>query len=644
MQLATWPSGKAEACKAFTTGSNPVVASILNYQGQHMLAVLFYIICFMQRCKADLKFVGSLLYRRNLMPTQFLKSLKKIDVSALVVTVIIVVACAAGKYTLETIFNQNTLPLGISSKFAQLFFWLAIGISLYFAIRFMYKCIDSQKQTSSPEQKSFYEIAKSVVPKVMIVLCICWLPYLIFRFPGNIDPDTLWQIMQTYGLATASDHHPWFDTLLFSGFWQIGDLFGTHAISLLLYALLQYAATALAFALVIAYCKYIDAHPVFTKLTVIFFAVYPMISLYAMTMTKDCLFGFLWIYYLLIFYEAARTRGQVFKNKKYILLFAVFSILLMLTKKTGIYLVILSCIGLLFVINKKFRGWLIIAVISPALVYVILWEGIYLPACGIKAGSGAEMMSLPSQQVAYYMQQYGDEMAEDDWGVLNHVFFVPEVLPEVYSPGRADDTKSQWNYKASKRDKLNFFIWYAGKMIQHPKTFVLAALANTLPAYYPDKYTEDDESLVFYRDNLESAADKDQGFEELLLGYSDGKATEEDISKLLDGAYRNPSIARASDALDSCLLSFMQDLVPLFAKCMFCWWAPLISAFYCIRKRSGVGIVVLLPTFIAFLTIIAGPVVLPRYLIPFVYSLPLILLPMFAPKFLSGLNGLDNDQ
>ncbi len=26
--MATWPSGKAEACKAFTTGSNPVVASI----------------------------------------------------------------------------------------------------------------------------------------------------------------------------------------------------------------------------------------------------------------------------------------------------------------------------------------------------------------------------------------------------------------------------------------------------------------------------------------------------------------------------------------------------------------------------------------------------------------------------------------
>ena len=25
--MATWPSGKAEACKAFTTGSNPVLAS-----------------------------------------------------------------------------------------------------------------------------------------------------------------------------------------------------------------------------------------------------------------------------------------------------------------------------------------------------------------------------------------------------------------------------------------------------------------------------------------------------------------------------------------------------------------------------------------------------------------------------------------
>ena len=28
-EMATWPSGKAEACKAFTPGSNPGVASIL---------------------------------------------------------------------------------------------------------------------------------------------------------------------------------------------------------------------------------------------------------------------------------------------------------------------------------------------------------------------------------------------------------------------------------------------------------------------------------------------------------------------------------------------------------------------------------------------------------------------------------------
>ena len=27
LQMATWPSGKAEACKAFTPGSNPGVAS-----------------------------------------------------------------------------------------------------------------------------------------------------------------------------------------------------------------------------------------------------------------------------------------------------------------------------------------------------------------------------------------------------------------------------------------------------------------------------------------------------------------------------------------------------------------------------------------------------------------------------------------
>jgi hypothetical protein len=30
--MATWPSGKAGACKALTTGSNPVVASIASFK------------------------------------------------------------------------------------------------------------------------------------------------------------------------------------------------------------------------------------------------------------------------------------------------------------------------------------------------------------------------------------------------------------------------------------------------------------------------------------------------------------------------------------------------------------------------------------------------------------------------------------
>ena len=38
---AKWPSGKAEACKAFTPGSNPGVASNLNSKGLHSVQSFF---------------------------------------------------------------------------------------------------------------------------------------------------------------------------------------------------------------------------------------------------------------------------------------------------------------------------------------------------------------------------------------------------------------------------------------------------------------------------------------------------------------------------------------------------------------------------------------------------------------------------
>ena len=39
--MATWPSGKAEACKAFTPGSNPGVASSRNLKPRSIAPGLF---------------------------------------------------------------------------------------------------------------------------------------------------------------------------------------------------------------------------------------------------------------------------------------------------------------------------------------------------------------------------------------------------------------------------------------------------------------------------------------------------------------------------------------------------------------------------------------------------------------------------
>ena len=49
--MATWPSGKAEACKAFTPGSNPGVASKF-FKGVKMryLAMIFVSLLFFAGC------------------------------------------------------------------------------------------------------------------------------------------------------------------------------------------------------------------------------------------------------------------------------------------------------------------------------------------------------------------------------------------------------------------------------------------------------------------------------------------------------------------------------------------------------------------------------------------------------------------
>ena len=469
--------------------------------------------------------------------------------------------------------------------------------------------------------------------RALAILC-AWLPYFLVRFPGNLDPDTQWQILQTYGMAPASDHHPAFDTLLFGGVWHLGDLVGTHAVPLALYCLGQMAITALVLSLAVTFMRErLSTPPTACRVLTLFFALFPPIALFAQAMAKDMLFAWVWVLFLMAVADVAISRGRTLTPSRMVALAALLA-LLALTKKTGAY--IFPLVFVVLAIRCRRLWWRAAVPAVVALAAFLAWGSIVLPALGIAKGPSGEMFSIPSQQVALYLRNYGDEMDDSDRETLLAVYDDLDAMAATYVPTRADATKLHWRESASAADRAAFLGWYARAALRHPATFVLAGAANDLPILWFDLSSEGEESLLFYLDNVAPADAEPKGHEVQLANWFGDYASYDEIVATFDGMFRAPAISRASAAFDGIYLHVANVLAPLFAKYAWVTLIPLACTAALLRRRARWAYPVLLAVLLQWGTLVVGPIPLPRYIVPFVYQAPLLVALALSPNLTGG--------
>lgn len=173
--------------------------------------------------------------------------------------------------------------------------------------------------------------SRSVVPHALVMLAF-WAVFLIALFPGAMNWDTYYQISQCYSDGTVwaipweqsgsvvdtrfSDHHPLFDTLLYGLFARGSDaLFGTWNYGVFAFVVLQAAFTALSFVAAIAYLERFGVPLGLRGALYLFFCLIPIYPFYAAAMVKDSTSAPLFVLYLLMVIECARTRGTYFMEQ-----------------------------------------------------------------------------------------------------------------------------------------------------------------------------------------------------------------------------------------------------------------------------------------------------------------------------------------
>lgn len=342
-----------------------------------------------------------------------------------------------------------------------------------------------------------YIFNKHPFKSTVLILLICYLPYIIAFYPGILSPDPSNQIKQFFNLdkqykeyvimidenVPITNHHPITHTLILGGLTFLGKTLGSVNVGIFMYSLLQTALLISLLAYTIYYMKKLDTPISLRIISLLIYALVPIYPLYSMSTLKDTIFAILVIFYYLKLYECIKYKNLDRYHLKEALILIFLMIAITLFRNNGIYLIIMS-FPFLLLIDKKNRLKLLGIFLIPVLFYYS-FTNILLPTLKVTPGSVREALSIPFQQTARYVKTYPSEVTEEEKKVIDKVLTY-DTLAARYKPEISDPVKNEFNKYATKEDLNNYFkVWFKD-FFKHPGVYLEATINNTYGYFYPD--------------------------------------------------------------------------------------------------------------------------------------------------------------
>ncbi|MDE6261301.1 MAG: hypothetical protein K2M42_10645 [Oscillospiraceae bacterium] len=344
------------------------------------------------------------------------------------------------------------------------------------------------------------------------LVALCWLPYYLLFFPGLNNPDTSMQIAWALHYPTdwlkyspvrgenvyATNHHPYFTTLLFGLFAQFGLALGNISYGVAAYNLLQLFATALAMAGSWFYLRHLGLSEKATRAGLVFTALFPLFPLYAITMLKDSLFSLACLTLTVLLFELARTRGACLKQNRFCVLLFCNAWLVMFSKNQGVYFIVL--IGLACLAYKGVRGRAAVSLLLPAALFQVVWTGILLPMWNVAPGGKQETLGLLFQQTARCVLTYPDDVSQEEEDAIRAILDY-DRFGVLYDPMQSDNIKFTFNQDATDEEMSAYYKAWLQMLRRHPDAYVQALISNVYAGFYvqhetPLSYTHYDNREV----------------------------------------------------------------------------------------------------------------------------------------------------
>lgn len=443
--------------------------------------------------------------------------------------------------------------------------------------------------------------------KYWAIIFLCYLPLFLHWWPVNFIFDASYQLSEVINNAYKI-HHPLLHTLLMGWCYKIGDALGSVSLGMSFYTLIQMLVLTASFAYTMVYLYQKKTPKTVRILILLFYALFPMHSVFSITATKDILFAAFFLFFFVLLVKLCYDKEKLTWQK--IVGFLLSCILMILFRRNALYALILA-IPFLILSRKGKRNKAIFTVLLIVCILLsnIINDSVIKAVKATNDDSFQESMSVPLQQVARVASYHKDDLDEDLYNEL--LMYWDESVFSTYNPYLSDNVKNYVDAAFLEHNLTNFWKLWGKIGLKFPGVYLESFLANTLGYWYLGDMAYDVGGEV--------------SLYHMLIG------TEKEILK-------QDLFPPASFIYDDLFHRMEYKDIPLLAysykSCVYFWLLLIYTLYIFYRKDYKKLIPALLP--IAYLiSCFFGPGVILRYAYCIIVSVPVIILLAFDKKHTS---------
>lgn len=469
------------------------------------------------------------------------------------------------------------------------------AILFHALIRLIYGFFDRARSGASADGAEHFFTHRPFL-KSFLILIGCYAPFLLLAFPGKLCWDAIGQIEQVIGSGGYNTHHPLFHTLIMGGFVRAGQtVFGSAELGLFGYMLLQDGLLAGALAATIAVLARRGAKCSLLSVLLLLYCVTPVYSNMASTAVKDVPYAAAVVGYVVCLALLLERPGRI-RDRGYAAAFLLLQIGVILLRNNGLYVVLLTGLGCFFFLYKKYglRERILYlltgfggSVLTAKLILLILAQ-----VCSATPGSVGEMLSVPFQQTARYLQLYREELDPWERSAIEEVLGDVDTVAARYDPDSSDPVKALYRKDAPPAHLAAYMKAWLHGLGKHPGTYFEAFFLHIYGWFTPSVAN----SIRYEADEYDAVRQGGlfPGAEKLLIFY-----------------YR--FISRFT------LLGVLENMGAAV-------WALFVLCFYQRKRGLPAAAWAGLPLWISLLICMASPCFFnhPRYAFPILFSLPFL--------------------